>query len=827
MNKRQLKGIVAVSLLSVSVACTDGIGTGFSDGTGKIALVTEIDASVAAPRQSRTEYDAVTGDDLTLKLTAADGSYAETWSSVGDFPVDKTFKVGTYTLEAYYGDETLEGFEVPRFYGKTTLVVEENLTTPVTLKVPVASALITIKYTDALMSYMTEYSAEVHSAAGSYITFESDETRPAYVNPGQVDVNVSFTKPNGKGGKLNVATFEAVAAHRYNVTIDLGGDGAGEASLVITFDDDMIEDPRPVDISDDVLNAPAPEVTPVGFTPGEPVLLMPGGAPDQALKYNIIARGELAAVTLTTRSAALSANGWPAEINLIDADDATVAALKEMGLSALGIFKNPEKLAMVDLTGVVGKIAYLNGGDNTSEFTLVAKDRSGKVSEPVTLTVEALPLNFVVTDAKTYIGSPVLTFDLEYNGGNPAEGIKMEYFNTRGTWSTVTPTYDAIGKSTYSVTAQLTSADLNAAAKLRFTVGENDPINLTVERLPMVITDKTARANMYATHGNIPVTIGAGDSNASLLSTMLSNATVQVSTDGVNFKNVATSVIEAAKTLAISGLVPGTTYTVRIANGGIPAEIAPVTTLTTEPASQLANGDFEAEPTIPESASNWEYVVFEGWGTNNYMTTVNVTGAMTNYAYDKISGTKATTDAHSGSQAVRLRTNGWGAGNSALSGVNGKCNYLDPGLLHLGATRTARPAGYTGISGPLTTDDLDCGIPFESRPASLSFWYKYVPKNAADHGHVLVELYDAAGNVIASASKDLAKQGDSYAEVVLPLNYVSDAKAAKVYVRFLSTNVPDALTKNSSWLTGPGFGNLSRGEYRGSDLYIDDVVFNY
>lgn len=826
MNKRQLKGIVAVSLLSVTVACTDGIGTGFNDGTGKIALVTEVDASVIAPGQSRTEYSDVTGDDLTLKLTAADGSYAETWSSAGDFPVDKTFKVGTYTLEAYYGDETLEGFEVPRFYGKTTLVVEENITTPVTLKVPVASALVAVKYTDALISYMTDYSAEVHSAAGSYITFEADEARPAYVNPGQVDVNVSFTKPNGKGGKLNVATFEAVAAHRYNVTIDLGGDGAGEISLVITFDDEMIEDPRPVDISDDVLNAPAPEVTPQGFTPGEAVLLMPGGAPDMALKYNIIARGELAAVTLTTRSASLSAHGWPAEINLIDADDATVASLQEMGLKALGVFKNPEKLAMVDLSGVVGRIAYLNGGDNTSEFTLVAKDRSGKVSDPVTLTVEALPLNFVVSDAKAYIGSPALTFDLEYNGGNPAEGIKMEYFNTRGTWSTVTPVYEEAGKSAYNVTAQLASADLNAAVKLRFTIGNNDPINMTVERLPMVVTDNAARANMYATHGTIPVTIGAKDSNASLLASMLKNATVQVSTDGVNFTDVITSVVDAAKTLAVTGLAPGTTYTVRIANSGIPVEVAPTTTLTTEPALQLTNGDFEAETSIPQSESNWEYVVFEGWGTNNYMTTVNVTGSLTNFAYDKISGTKSTTDAHSGSQAVRLRTNGWGAGNSALTGVNGQCNNLDPGLLHLGETRMARPSGYTGLAGPFTTDDLDCGIPFESRPVSLNFWYKYVPKNSADHGHVLVELYDAAGNVIASAEKELGKM-DAYTQQVLTLNYVSDAKAAKVYVRFLSTNVPDALTKNSAWLNGPGLMNLSRGEYSGSDLYIDDVVFNY
>ena len=44
----------------------------------------------------------------------------------------------------------------------------------------------------------------------------------------------------------------------------------------------------------------------------------------------------------------------------------------------------------------------------------------------------------------------------------------------------------------------------------------------------------------------------------------------------------------------------------------------------------------------------------------------------------------------------------------------------------------------------------------------------------------------------------------------------------------MSTDKPDALTKNSAWMNAPPFGgNWGKGEYSGSRLFIDDVEFNY
>lgn len=824
MKQTLLKGIVSVSVLSLTLACSDGVGLGFDDGTGSIALSTEVDASVVSGRKSRTEYTDVTPADLSLKLTPADGSAAMTWESVTDFPTDRKFAVGSYTLEAFYGDESAEGFESPAFYGQTQFVVREKETTHVSLTASVASALVSIDYTDGFKDYMTSWSAEVKSAAGSAIHFDDAETRPAYVKPGQVEVNVEFMKPNGKGAKMTAATFEAVAARHYRVTVDIA-DGAGAVSLVISFDDTLENaEPITIDISDEVLNAAAPEVTAVGFTPGTSFEFIPGQAFADGLKFHVIARGGLQQVKLTTQSASLLSSGWPAEVDLASADATIQAKLSQLGLITRGVARDAAKLAVVDLTNVMKNIVYLNDGDNTSTFTLEVKDKFGKVSDAIALVAQSKPLVMNIQSTELYVGESTLTFTFEFNVGDPSELVTFKYRNSRGTESDFVPeSIESLGNNVYKIVGSVDQA--NANKDLIFTAIAKDlkTAEYTIQRNPQVVPSNKA-ANVFATHAYIPVTIGEQDSDAALVAQLLGQATVMVSTDGVNYVEKPTTADAANFVLHVAGLDPATNYSFMIKNGRKESTEPVVKTFTTEAAAQLVNGNLDADVTIDGSDSHWENVVFLGWGTNNAMTTSE--GA--DFGYVRISGTKQTDDAVSG-KAVTIRTQGWGSGNSALGHVGSTATLrkIDPGLLHLGSNRSVRPSGYSERAGSFETTDLDCGVAFASRPSSVSFYYKYTAKNSADHGHVLVQAIDESGNVISQAENTLTAV-DSYTEMTLPLTYTfNSVKIAKIYVRFLSTNVPEALTKDSDWITPPPFSNLSRGEYAGSTLYVDEIVCNY
>lgn len=91
----------------------------------------------------------------------------------------------------------------------------------------------------------------------------------------------------------------------------------------------------------------------------------------------------------------------------------------------------------------------------------------------------------------------------------------------------------------------------------------------------------------------------------------------------------------------------------------------------------------------------------------------------------------------------------------------------------------------------------------------------------------MAEVYDAGGNKIAEGKLELASQAN-YTLQTINFSYAAGAaKAAKIYVRFLSTNQETALTRTNGWLSGPGFANLSRGEFAGAALFIDEVTLNY
>ncbi|MCM1032968.1 MAG: DUF4493 domain-containing protein [Odoribacter sp.] len=825
MKKTMLKGFVGVALATVPVACTDGNGLGFGE-SGKIALTTEVDATVVKGRSSRAEYTDITPADLSLKLVSADGSFSQTYDKIADFPLDKTFKVGTYTMSAFYGDENTEGFESPSFYGETTLRVTENETTPVHIISKVNNALVTIVYTDNFKDYMTSYSAEVHAAGGSYIEYAAEETRPAYVKTGETEIFVDFVKPNGNGGKLSVAKFTTVAACHYTVTVDLGGDGAGTINLIVKLDETLDQKDIEIDISDPALNAPAPVVTAQGFTSDTAIEFVPGQELQDNLKFNIIAAGGLNQVTMTTRSSSLISKGWPQEVALVGADAAMQQTLTSLGLKALGVFGVTDKMAVVDLTDVLANIEYLNSGDNESIFTISVKDVHGKVSESVTLKVMALPVKMEISDPVLYVGSNELTFNLEFNAGDPAQLVKFSYQNSRGTWQDFNASIEKTGENLYKVTGTAGEAKLDSEVlKLRATAESIGTVTVEIERQPLVMPGNGA-VDAYATRANLPVTIGAKDSDAALLATMMSNATVMLSTDGGKTFTAAQATADAAdRSFAVEGLTPGTEYTYKIQNGSV--ELAdPVTkSFTSEVAEQIPNGSLDAEAAIVDSYGDWEQYSFEGWGTNNPMTTSQGRTAYEN-AYNAISGTKPTDDAVSG-KAVQIKTNGWGSTNRAYTGISGLNKYVDAGLLHLGSSRDTRPSGYGDMSGSLNTDDLECGIEFPSRPSSISFYAKYSAKNAADHGEALVQVIGTDGAVIAQGSTEITSAADSYIPFTIPLTYTSAAKAAKIYVRFMSTNVSTALTKNADWITGPGFANTSRGEYAGSTLFIDEIVCNY
>lgn len=821
------------ALAILATGCSsDDFGGSASEGTGGLDLQVAIDTEVIASQRptkapSRAEFDQITADDLSLRLTSDDGSFTKTWDKIADFDANERFNVGRYTLEAFYGSEDAEGFGAPYYLGSQTITVEENQVTPVAISAQLANSLLTITYTDNFKSYMASYSAEVHSAGGATTAYAADETRPVYVKAGLVEVYVDFVKPNGKGAKLLAASFTAKPRCRYNLTVDMSAEG-GQAILHIVYDEMLAEEDVEIELSDELLNSPAPEVTANGFTSGEAIRFVPGNAPTDPMSLDIVARGGLARVTMTTRSASLLAQGWPAEVNLAGAPEATRTRLAALGLTARGLYTNPEKMAVVTLTDVPSHIALVDGDDGVTEISFVVVDAMGKASDPVTLRIEAAALAVSLDNpANLFVGQTELELDMSYNGGKPEGAVKIQYFNDRGTWTDAAYTASATGTDDrYHITLTGLPAtghpESTSALRLHAVAGSLISEELSVDRMPTDVRLAATEGAAFARHAYISASLQSAGRATLNLDPVLAAGRLMLSTDGGSSWTAATATI-ADGTFTVTGLTPATAYSARFELAG--CDPSPAVTFTTEATPQLPNAGMESWYRWKKSNSNcYWFIDYPGsddkavWGTMNALTTSDGGSGAFNtnkYAYVAYSGTYETGDAHGGAKAANIVTVGWGSGSTAVGEGSANCKHLTAGELYLGHyDSAAKTAVYDGID-------------FTSRPSGISFWYKYNAFNSADYGWAEIRMLDTDSQVIASASKQLSA-ANSYTLCTVNLNYPAGAaKAAKIVVIFKSTGDPERLNINSSNVKGPAWGNLSDGRYIGSELFIDDIELIY
>ncbi|MDE6555999.1 MAG: DUF4493 domain-containing protein [Duncaniella sp.] len=828
MKKSLLTGISFCSLfLALLPGCREENFFGGGD-TGRLELGVTLNADPVtgtSQTQSRAARmrNSISVDDLQLTISSNEREWEKTYSSISEFQEDNTFPTGDYTLEAYYGSEKDEGLGKPYCHGETTFSIRNQEVTSIDLPVYLANSIVEIKVTDAFAKFMTSWSFTVTSSEGTKHSWSDVAEEDLYTTPGTTKVAISFTKPNGVSAEnVVVCTYDAKPRHKHIVTIDYnGGQVGGSESLKIDLDDAVEQDDTELDISDDIIVHGAPTLAPDGFVSGTTFDIIEGCPHFDILAVNVIARGGIKSVMLHTESPSLAKEGFPVDVDLC-APGQYQALLDKFKLNTRGISKNPGVLGVVDFIDFIGQVPYVENGsvtDNTSKFTVSVVDNYGKeAATKIRFGITVSPLDFELISARfTKFGN--IEVDFRFNGDHEHidHGLHFYKNNSLGIEEEV---------KIASCSDEKHSEGLHVA-ELSY------PYNKFVEDKGYYVVARTGRFEsnqlvITVNHGNPelkildkPENVFATKAILTLENASTQKAAFQLSTNGTDFEdyNSGAVVNGTDSNFTLTGLKPATKYWVRADVGDA---ISRTTTFTTEAATQITNGNLNAIVTTDGSGRNWKNEVFSGWGTNNPMTTSQ--GG--DFAYCRISGTTQVTDAKS-SRAACLRTVGWGSGNSAIGTMRGEMKYADAGLLHLGSSRSVRPTGYNGVSGSLETSDLDCGIYFASRPVSMTFYYKYSPKNSADRGQALYELYDAQGNIIASKVEELSSASD-YTEKTFTFNYpLNTPKAAKLYVRFLSTCKSDALTKSSSWFTPPSFGNLSDGTYMGSQLWIDEVTLNY
>lgn len=334
-------------------------------------------------------------------------------------------------------------------------------------------------------------------------------------------------------------------------------------------------------------------------------------------------------------------------------------------------------------------------------------------------------------------------------------------------------------------------------------------INASVGDLPVITLPSQQEYNSWATRHIIsPATLSSGD-----VSRLIYEAIPAASDD---WSAPLTCNGSANPVLSIpANSAERVTYKLRARYGLLTSNIV---NFTAEKAEQLPNATFENSTwTATDKGGLWSsgggniyHYSYPGWTTNN-----------TPYA-----------DAPSGEYKVLWK---WG---SLVEPDNGtvkistkgfatkKLGWTDIGVTYVSTIQNSFKSNPVTGNGEFKTDLL----PFASRPASISFQYKYTSYPAAqDNCIIYINLYNAARELIASTGTYNGTDSGSFGEITLPFNdtkeyALSEVRYISLYFKSGSqSGVNAAQYVQGSYDASPH----GRSEFIGSQLWIDTITLNY
>ena len=864
MNVKNLFLCGATVLLLVSCANEENQ---VDSGYGSINVKVSADYQVVPVTRSTTEITETTNPDVSefaLKLVSADGSFSRAWDSLADFDPAEKIPVGTYTMSAYYGNLEEEGFDKPYYLGQSDVAVRYRENTPVDILCTLANVKVTVEYSDAFKKYFADYATTIHAAEGDYIKFEKEETRAAYVKPGKITIQTYLKKQNGIESTFEPAAIEnAQPRQHYRIKLDIADNAAGEAQLSISFDETTETQPIAIDISDEVMVAPAPSFLPAGFEPSTPLEVKENSYPDnRQVNISLTAKAGLSACTLTTSSACLESEGWPREIDLVNLSSENRALLSRLGLKLKGFTEMGSKMGFIDFAELFTHLHTLDGSDMHT-FTLSAKDMYGKVSEsPITLSVKSIPITFALqTPEPVFVGSKSVTIPVEFDGAY-IDQVKFSYLNAEGAKVNSNSTVVSSEGNLYQIKISIEATDKPVVVESSYANGaKTSTISIPVKTPAFTITAE--EYDIWARRATVKLT--AEDSQyqeaVDRYAVLFANSTGQ-------WETVASTLSQGRR--VITGLNPDTRYQLRGScnSGQDNVNYSGDLTLRTESAAAVPNGDFEEIAqtiSVTDMNQGGKYSVWPvnyqntcsftiqeptGWASVNAKT-CNLSAANQNSwfiipstynttltwdAYRSFGMSTVTPDlyrdltAQSGSNAMVVRNVAWDE-NGTTPGTSGgafNTTYYNTNVPNI-ANRSAGKLFLGSYSYSGGSETYTEGVSFASRPSALKGWYKYANdgNDPTETGVVTVTLLNGQ-KVIATGTARLSAAAD-YTEFSVPVTYsVTNQKATTLRIMITSSN---HASYNQSEESAAIKTSVSNGQYesasRGATLTIDNLTFTY
>lgn len=848
LQKSMLFGAAAVIMTSCSQDAPWGAGKG--EGEIHLNLSAYGDVTAAAPSVRAVSTDIVVPPvaDFQVKVAKLDGSYSESFSTVEDFVNKGSFPAGSYEIEAWYGEPGSQGFVKSGeedyahayYYGKSTnITVMEGQTTEVQLSASLNNAIIMIEYTDAFKTYFTDWCTSVQTSGYSPVDFGAEEGL-SYVIPGTVNVTISAELPNGNRISLSPGSFDVAAQHMYKMRYNIYDGEVGKADrLEITFDDSLETEPIYIDLSGELENTAAPVVTPEGFVDGQNFVMQRGTSFDGEVKFNVAAAGTIAAANLTIESDSYTpsflTNGT---IDLCAATETQKAEMEMAGIKAVGFFRNPGKMAQLDLTELCRNLP-----EGKHRILFQVKDTYTQVNTPVSVGLACIPVDMGMTAESAPFGEGYADIIVSYNGPDPtAPGSNPFTFRTQGNNGYVDSEIISITKK------ESTRAFESYDYVYRITVPDVDRDKFTVRAYfgsetaagPDMTTDVEFEYPDYQVQldpmtQKLRINVVHDDPKKKTLFFHK----LKVFINGTRLSEGTFSRDEPTKWIAVYDLQPSTQYRVQttLQSAENATKFGSDETITTSPATPVPNGDFsETDETINcrlKVGGDWNvdaWPIKKTYSTHCLMKYSEPAGGWrsinekTFYTNSKTKNTwfMVASTFMDGNSAV-IRTVGYNHDGTepAKSGGNYNTKYY--------CENSPAYDSFTRCSGELFlgtynfdgTETRSEGVAFDARPTSLTFKYKYEPQQTSSRASAEIIIYAEDGTTVLNRRKVYLYDTPTMTDykIVLYRYRQFGVHAGKLCIKFLSSDLEEGAEIETKYPTGDALDE-------GKSLNSDDIATN-
>lgn len=794
------------------------------------------------------------GSQFSITLTDLITDNSASWNSADDFPQSQRFLPGSYLLEAQWGSLDNEGIGTPCFKGSVQTRVNNSEVSKAEIPCTLANTVFQVSYSDNWRKYFPAYSAVLHSEGGAYVEVPSEENGFIFLRPGNISLILNLTLPSGENISFEpLQISDASPAMLYEASMSLYDESGDAPRVVVSFDRKVITDDVTVALTEAFIKGNYPAITPIGFTPGEPVEVAEGSALTSETGMSVSGRN-LNALTLTTTSPSLIAAGWPAQINLLSLTPAQKELLGNFGFKAEGLYSQAggEYDVKIDLSRVV---SFMRSDDNNNRFCLMARDRAGRVSPLSILDVDVIPVDLSIVSVSSIIaGTNSGEIVVKCPASNLAENLTLMGKSGAGDWQELTvKQIEHLSNNNYVVRFDMKDDDItptpgnpSLTSKVELRVYYCDILKLEIE-INRVSPSFTIAVDAFANHATVRIETP----DESLRSLITACAIVY----GNGEKLTSVERFPQEGSIMVTGLQPDTRYRFQatLVDDKVPVLTEPVT-VTTESVLQLPNADFEdvtnaidyknmlsggrytqniVEIYNRQNRTSFTLSAPDGWANVNDKTFC--LGATNHNTWYLAPSTYSVTEAYSGAYAVRLDNVGWDVDGSPIPDYRQTSLPYTPYSLNIPEIAN-RSTGRLFLGSysfdPLTLSEVyDQGIAFSSRPLALNGFYMFKPaaNNSGASGLVIVEVMgkDSDGHPIRIASgRTRLSTALTYTAFIVPLTYEQfGVKATSIKVMFASSTAMGTIEEETSRLMTVD--DPATSTSRGSSLWIDNLVLSY